>query len=589
MNKKKKEIEKYDTKMNENTGRLQIEEFGLEESEKLESEKLESKESKVFEEEVFEEEVQENLGKIDSSNTAQASSENILNDQLLEEIRIKMQEDDFEPVADNISKKVDEQKESLQETKSETKAGPFKFSKKIAVAAAIVAAVFLAVYIGVAMHYSERFLPGTSMNGEDCSGKTVNELEKELQERVEEYELVLQERNDVTEIIKGTDIGIQYNNTGAVKEAMKQQNSFAWIISMFQKKNIIANVDFVYDEAKLTEVITNLECLKEENQILPVSAIPVYADGKFVIQEETYGSKIKTEELEKAVIESVNTMQTVLNLEEVQCYEAPKFLKDSEEVVAANDMLNKYLSAKITYSLDSITVTLDATQISGWLSVDENMEIILSESGVKAFADTLGDTYNTKPRAQQITTPTGKVATVSGATKGRIIGTAAECEQLIKEIKEGKVITREPIIAQQATPAGQYAWGKTYVEVDLSAQHMWYIQNGSVVFESDVVTGSPGRDTPAGVFEILTKKRNKTLVGNIVPETGKPEYETPVDYWARVTWSGIGFHDATWQPDFGGQLYKEGYGSHGCINMPLEAVAQFYGMISVGDPVVIHY
>ena len=81
----------------------------------------------------------------------------------------------------------------------------------------------------------------------------------------------------------------------------------------------------------------------------------------------------------------------------------------------------------------------------------------------------------------------------------------------------------------------------------------------------------------------------KVLRGNIVPATGKPEYVTPVKYWARITWSGVGFHDATWQPAFGGELYKQGYGSHGCINMPLNAVAQFYQMIAVGCPVIVHY
>ena len=71
-----------------------------------------------------------------------------------------------------------------------------------------------------------------------------------------------------------------------------------------------------------------------------------------------------------------------------------------------------------------------------------------------------------------------------------------------------------------------------------------------------------------GVFKILEKKRNKTLVGNIVPETGQPEYRTTVSYWARVTWSGIGFHDATWQPAFGGDL--------------IAYVSQFY-TLKIGD------
>lgn len=84
-------------------------------------------------------------------------------------------------------------------------------------------------------------------------------------------------------------------------------------------------------------------------------------------------------------------------------------------------------------------------------------------------------------------------------------------------------------------------------------------------------------------------ERNKTLVGEKDPETGKPEYETPVAYWMRVTWSGIGFHDATWQYAFGGTRYADGWGSHGCINMPYNQAAALYDLISVGTPVIVHY
>ncbi len=524
----------------------------------------------------------------EDSKTCKSESENLEKEILELEISEETVPEETVP-EENVPEETVPEDVVLEEVSEKNPNCKWDFNKKIAIFAGVAAVVLIAVYLGVAMYFSERFLPRTSVNGMACDGNTVEEIEAWLQAQVEDYVLVLEERNDVEEQIKGTDIGIQYNNTGVVKEAMEKQNKYAWPISFFDKTEITADIDFVYDEMKLNEKITALNCLKEENQEAPVSAIPVYKDGEYVIQEESYGSQIKTEEFTKAVIDSVNTMDSVLNLEEAECYVNPVYVKDSKEVIAATETLNKCLSTEITYSLDSIVVKLDKTQILHWLSVDENMTVTLSESGVSAFAGTLGDTYNTAPRTQQITTPTGKVANVSGATKGRIIGTAAEAERLMSDIMEGKVVTREPIISQYATPAGQYAWGTTYIEVDISAQHMWYIQNGTVVFESDVITGSPGRDTPAGVFEILTKKRNKTLVGNIVPETGEPEYRTPVDYWARVTWSGIGFHDATWQPAFGGQLYKQGYGSHGCINMPYGKVKELYEMISVGDPVVIHY
>ena len=80
--------------------------------------------------------------------------------------------------------------------------------------------------------------------------------------------------------------------------------------------------------------------------------------------------------------------------------------------------------------------------------------------------------------------------------------------------------------------------------------------------------------------------QNKVLRGNLRPD-GTREYETPVKYWMRVTYSGVGFHDATWQSSFGGNVYTY-RGSHGCINMPLDQAASLYGMLSMGTPVIIH-
>ena len=56
----------------------------------------------------------------------------------------------------------------------------------------------------------------------------------------------------------------------------------------------------------------------------------------------------------------------------------------------------------------------------------------------------------------------------------------------------------------------------------------------------------------------------------------------------RITWSGIGFHDADWQTAFGGERYKNGNGSHGCINMPVDKSGELFDMIEPGIPVIIH-
>lgn len=36
-----------------------------------------------------------------------------------------------------------------------------------------------AAYLAVGVYYKDRFFPGSYINGEDCSGMTVDEVEKE--------------------------------------------------------------------------------------------------------------------------------------------------------------------------------------------------------------------------------------------------------------------------------------------------------------------------------------------------------------------------------------------------------------------------
>ena len=75
--------------------------------------------------------------------------------------------------------------------------------------------------------------------------------------------------------------------------------------------------------------------------------------------------------------------------------------------------------------------------------------------------------------------------------KNRLAGTggvagavdqAAEAAQLSKEIQSGTQTTREPVYSQTANSYGVNDLGDTYIEVDLSEQHMYYYQNGADIF-----------------------------------------------------------------------------------------------------------
>lgn len=444
------------------------------------------------------------------------------------------------------------------------------------------------IYLGIAAFFIGHFFINTTVNGKDFSGKSAAVVEDYLKEQVEDYELTLLELNNETDVIKGSEISLVYEENSEVKDTLKKQNPLLWVTSLFSKssREVIVQVD--YDEAALEEKIQSVQAVVQE-QTDPVSAYPKFDGESFVVEPEVYGTAVNMEVLTEKIKTHITEFRPELDMLEEGCYKIPKYTSESPEVQAACDVMNKYCKASVTYTMTE-NVVVDKTLISTWLTYDENMQATLNEEAVREWMREFGKIYDTVGSTRTITSPSGKTVDVSGGTYGWSIDEETETQNLINSIKNGEVVTREPVYVQTAASHSAQDWGTTYIEVDLSAQYMWYIVDGSVAFQANVVTGlpTPDRATPAGVYSILYTQRNATLVGEKDPETGEPIYRTPVSYWMPFTYQGHGFHDATWQPGFGGNLYQS-IGSHGCVNMSLGDAGTLFGMISAGTPVVLHY
>lgn len=451
--------------------------------------------------------------------------------------------------------------------------------------------VVAAAYIGVSTYFMSHFYMNTEINGQDFSRKTAADVQEYIEQQVQGYSLTIREKDNKTDSISGEEISLEYKENQDIENVLKKQNAFLWPQAFFVKNSSKATVEVSYDRDALEEKINNLQAVKAE-QIPPTSAYPKFNGTEYEVEPEVTGTEVNKELLREKIHEYISKFEPELDMVEENCYALPKYTSESGDVRAACNEMNEYLKASITYSMDQ-PVVVDRTLISNWVSVDENMKVTFDEAAVREWLREFGKQYDTVGKTRTITSPWGKTVEVSGGTYGWSVDEDAEFPALVESIKKGEVVTRDPIYVagQTAASRGPQDWGSTYVEVDLSGQHMWYIVNGGVALETDVVTGVPipSKETPSGVYSILEMEPNSTLVGEIVPSTGQPEYRTVVAYWMRVTWSGIGFHDANWQPAFGGSLYANGAGSHGCINMPVDQAAALYSMLSVGTPVIIHY
>ncbi|NNG18441.1 L,D-transpeptidase family protein [Naumannella sp. ID2617S] len=150
----------------------------------------------------------------------------------------------------------------------------------------------------------------------------------------------------------------------------------------------------------------------------------------------------------------------------------------------------------------------------------------------------------------------------------------------------------------QSVPAGggkfgqlsrtvEFAVGKAQqTEVNLATKQLVQKVNGQVVRTVPISAGKPGFITRSGtkvVSEKLpqTRMASETIgISNNDPTNG---YDLQVKWAIRITDSGEFLHAAPWNM---GKFGKEN-SSHGCIGMSDADAQALFGIIQVGDPVVV--
>lgn len=482
----------------------------------------------------------------------------------------------------------DEADFSEDEIDEEKLAKKKKRHKVLGIIGGSVLGVILAVYFGFAIFFSSHFYFHTTINGVDYSLQSVSKVEDAMTQEVGVYKLSLKEADGDVDVIDGQQIDLSYKKGEELNTVLKNQNVFLWPRSLWENFDIQAPVGVEYDETKLENLLNGLDCMKEENQVAPVSAVPEYDGQKFVVKAEELGSLINVDAFKEKVAEYIGGFRNTLDMVEEDCYVKASYFSDSPEVIAACETMNAYLGASVTYTFGDATEVVDGSVISQWLTTDENMNVTYNEEGVSQYIASLAEKYDTYRKQRTFTSGSGNTVNVQGGNYGWLIDQAAEIEALKANISNKEVVTKEPVYKQTAASHGAADWGNTYVEVDLTNQYMYLFVNGSVVTSSPIVTGKPseGSATPQGVYSIRYCKRNAVLRGP-KKEDGTYEWESPVAFWMPFN-GAIGLHDATWQAAFGGSRYLT-HGSHGCVNLPYNIAETVFNNVSAGTPVVCHY
>ncbi|WP_026835061.1 L,D-transpeptidase family protein [Eubacterium xylanophilum] len=491
--------------------------------------------------------------------------------------------------------------------------------KKVLIGSAISVAVILlvlgAIIVYRNIHYNDIWYDSTIVNGIDISGLTVDEAKNKILNDKRDYSLNISARNNGALMIVGSDIGYQLNIGEEFDKLFEAQHSGIYIFPTKSSYDLKYNAS--YDKEKLKDILFNCELIKGSDTYpieKPVPAKPEFSEEKqyFVCKQEFLGNKLKKKAFLAAVESSLMEARSEINLDDAEhfpdVYKKPsRFSTDPKITKQVNACNNTALKFVVWDLGNGLKEKLTPKTIATWINYKDGLASI-DEAKLTKWVENFCLKYKTVDKNRTFVSHTGKKVKVPAGDYGWQLNYDKTLEQakssVLKELdseiietyiadpsqENKRSLTFKKKAVYLATAAKQ-SFGQNpedwdpdnYTEVSLADQMVYVHRGGKVAFKCKCITGLPvaGRQTTKGVFFIKEHRDAYTLKG--------ADYETPVVNWVRITWSGTGFHPATWQPwsRWSKTLYKT-RGSHGCVNLHPDDAKKIYELTKYKEAVFIH-
>lgn len=442
-------------------------------------------------------------------------------------------------------------------------------------------AIVLCIYVGGMIFFHTRFFPGTQVNGISCGGKNVSALQDAITEEAGTYKLEITGRDGLSDSITAGEIVLKPVFDDELYRMLSTQKSMMWPFQLGKKHLFETSTVVAYDENAFAKKVEALTFCKKSNQRKPVDAyMSDITDHGYEIIPEDEGSTLIKDMVYSVISDAVLTLEDTLDLDQVGCYVEAKIKRDNAELVQKCNELNRFVQTRVEYQFGDESVVTTPEIVNEWLVRDEKGMLTLAEDKVREFVNDMARKHDSFGKRRSFVTHEGETIDITEGTYGWWMNRPEETKELIERINQGESGIKEPVYFATAAQYGANDWGNTYVEIDLSAQHLYVYVDGEVRFESDFVSGNVARrfNTPRGIYGITYKERNATLVGQ--------GYNSPVSFWMPFN-NNVGMHDASWRKTFGGEIYLTN-GSHGCINLPKDSAETIFSLVEKNTPVIVY-
>ena len=471
-----------------------------------------------------------------------------------------------------------------------------KVGKVLGITLGCVVAVLAIAYCGVAFYFSNHFMPNSIIGDLDASLMSSADAQHALTQEVNAYKLTVS-GDGFNLTVSAKDAGVAFDAEEVVDSALAQTNHWLWPMELTRAHDATDAMVSSYNNSGLEQVITQAVSAFNATATQPVNANVEYdaKTGKFAVSKESIGTALDPAKVIAAADKALADLTPTVVLTSDDLLQPTVLSADTRLQEAANTA-NTMIAADIVLTMAKSTVAeVNTDLVSQWIVLDDNLEASFDEDAISAWIDKLAANCNTVGSTRKYTRADGKECTVLGGTYGWEIDNDGLKDLVENGVKSGLVETAEIPYVRSCdvyNGLGGRDWGNRYIDVDLTEQHAYmYDDSGKLVWESGVVTGIPDekKSTPEGVYVINLKKTDETL--HTLQDDGVTYKDTVVKYWMPFVGNTVGLHDAWWQPDSAfndPEAYANGYGSHGCVNLPSDKAEELYDIIQLADVVVVH-
>ena len=477
-----------------------------------------------------------------------------------------------------------------------------KLSMKTRWAIGVVSAlVLLVVCAGIvyAANYSGRALPGTTVAGMPVAGMTREQVISAVNGRADATTVTLSVDGATSEASLN-EAGITVEADETADTAMEGSTSLpAFVRAIFSARDVEPVVTVSDESIKKFAATVNSTLTSEMKD----AAVVVAEDGaSFTVTPAQNGNGVSTEDVASAVKQAGTTLTSVTQDLSVRQME-PSITTENAQAVAekANALLET--SIEISDGIDTFPAKRsDKVKWIEFLPKDDGSLDNPSISAVKVadWVNALAAKTDVKPenRVDNVDSA-GNVLTV--AREGKKGLKTNNTEQITKDVvaamTDGKAYEGlfhyddvEPGSETKQVAEGtenlvyQAAEGEKWVDVSLTDDTVTAYVGGKVAGGPFyMVPGAPATPTVVGTFHVYLKYDVQTMRGENADGT---KYETEGVPWVTYFSGGYAMHGAPWRSSFGWSGYG---GSHGCVNMPVDAAKFIYDWTDMGDTVVVHY